>query len=53
RNLYPLIAVQVASGSGSHISKYSNVTDMKTRQKKLIIDEAIIPLRAVFDYSVT
>ena len=53
KNLYPLIAVEVASGSGSHISRYSNVTDMSTNQKKLIIDDAIIPARAVFDYSVT
>jgi alcohol dehydrogenase class IV len=53
KNLYPLIAVQVASGSGSHISRYSNVTDMQANQKKLIIDDAIIPAKAVFDYAVT
>jgi len=53
KSLYPLIAVQVASGSGSHISKYSNITDIQTNQKKLIVDNAIIPVRAVFDYSVT
>ncbi|MDD3520123.1 MAG: iron-containing alcohol dehydrogenase [Actinomycetota bacterium] len=53
RNLYPFIAVQVASGSGSHISKYANITDLRTSQKKLIIDEEIVPVRAVFDYSFT
>jgi len=50
KELYPLIAVQVAAGSGSHITKYSNVTDLTKNQKKLIVDEAIIPNRAVFDY---
>jgi len=52
-NLYPLIAVQVSAGSGSHISKYSNITDMVLNQKKLIIDNAIIPPRAIFDYTTT
>jgi len=51
--LYPLIAVEVSSGSGSHITKYSNVTDLTAGQKKLIADEAIIPDRAVFDYLTT
>ena len=51
--LYPLIAVQVAAGSGSHITKYSNVTDLSKNQKKLIVDNAIIPDRAVFDYLTT
>lgn len=51
--LYPLIAVQVAAGSAAHLTKYANVTDSEEEQKKLIIDEAIIPKKAVFDYSVT
>ncbi|MHB1376435.1 MAG: iron-containing alcohol dehydrogenase [Candidatus Humimicrobiaceae bacterium] len=51
--LYPLIAVEVSAGSGSHITKYSNVTDLIAGQKKLIVDEAIIPDRAVFDYRTT
>jgi len=51
--LYPLIAVGVAAGSGAHITKYSNVTDLIAGQKKLIVDEAIIPDRAVFDYRTT
>jgi alcohol dehydrogenase len=51
--LYPLIAVEVAAGSGSHITKYSNVTDLISGQKKIIVDEAIIPNRAVFDYQTT
>ncbi|MHB8278401.1 MAG: iron-containing alcohol dehydrogenase [Candidatus Humimicrobiaceae bacterium] len=53
KRLYPLIAVQIAASSGSHITKYSNITDLSTSQKKLIIDNAIIPDRAVFDYLTT
>ncbi|MCL4386001.1 MAG: iron-containing alcohol dehydrogenase [Cyanobacteria bacterium] len=53
KKLYPLVAVQVAAGSGSHITKYSNVTDLSKNQKKLIVDNAIIPDRAVFDYLTT
>jgi len=51
--LHPIVAVQTASGSGAHLTKYSNITDFKTNQKKLIIDEAIIPPRSLFDYSLT
>ena len=47
------IAVQTAASSGAHLTKYSNVTDPLTGQKKLIIDEAIVPPLAVFDYRVT
>ncbi len=51
--LIPLVAVETASSSGAHLTKYSNVTDLVSGQKKLIVDEAIVPDRAVFDYSVT
>lgn len=51
--LTPMLAVQTAASSGAHLTKYSNITDMRTGQKKLIVDEAIVPLRAVFDYAVT
>jgi alcohol dehydrogenase class IV len=51
--LYPLIAVETAAGSGAHLTKYSNVTDLSAVQKKLIVDDAIIPDRAVFDYMTT
>ena len=51
--LLPMVAVQTASGSGAHLTKYSNVTDASVGQKKLIVDEVITPDRAVFDYSVT
>lgn len=53
RTLRPLIAVQTAASSGAHLTKYSNVTDPVAGQKKLIVDEAIIPTRSVFDYTVT
>jgi alcohol dehydrogenase len=49
----PLIAVQTASSSGAHLTKYSNITDMTTYQKKLIVDESIVPKASVFQYDVT
>jgi len=49
----PILAVQVSSSSGAHLTRYSNVTDIETNQKKLIVDDAIIPEAAIFDYSVT
>ncbi len=49
----PHVAIQTAASSGAHLTKYSNITDVSTGQKKLIVDEAIIPARAVFDYAVT
>lgn len=49
----PLIAIQTASSSASHLTKYSNVTDMKTLQKKLIVDESIVPRASVFQYDIT
>ena len=51
--LAPMVAVQTAAGSGAHLTKYSNVTDPASGQKKLIVDDAIVPDRAVFDYSIT
>ena len=53
KKLTPMVAVELASGSGAHLTKYSNITDLATSQKKLIIDEAVVPPRAVFDYSHT
>jgi alcohol dehydrogenase class IV len=51
--LKPHVAVQTAASSGAHLTKYSNITDLATGQKKLIVDGAIVPARAVFDYAVT
>lgn len=53
KKLLPLIAVEMAASSGSHLTKYAVVTDPIAGQKKLIVDEAIIPEKAVFDYAVT
>jgi alcohol dehydrogenase len=53
RTVMPVVAVMMASSSGAHLTKYSNITDPVAGQKKLIVDEAIVPPRAVFDYDVT
>ena len=53
KELLPFVALQTASGSAAHLTKYSNITDLRSFQKKLIIDEAIVPSRALFDYSLT
>ncbi len=49
----PVVAVETISSSGAHLTKYANITDPMTGQKKLIIDMAVVPEKAVFDYSVT
>ena len=51
--LLPHVAVQTVAGSAAHLTKYSNITDTSTGQKKLIVDDAIVPARPVFDYEVT
>jgi len=53
KSLHPHIAIQTAASSGAHLTKYSNITDLATGQKKLIVDEAIVPQYPFFDYSVT
>ena len=53
KELLPLIAIQTSSSSAAHLTKYSNITDVKSAQKKLIVDEAIIPPKALFDYRLT
>lgn len=53
RKLAPHVAIQTASSSGAHLTKYSNITDVHTGQKKLIVDMAIVPQRPVYDYSVS
>jgi alcohol dehydrogenase len=45
--------VQTVASSGAHLTKYSNITDAHTGQKKLIVDQAIVPARSLFDYDVT
>ncbi len=53
RSLTPHFAVQTAASSAAHLTKYSNITDVSSGQKKLIVDEAIVPANPVFDYEVT
>jgi alcohol dehydrogenase len=53
KKLTPHVAIQSAASSSAHLTKYSNITDLHTGQKKLIVDDAIVPARAVFDYAVT
>lgn len=53
KKLHPHIAIQTAASSGAHLTKYSNITDLSTGQKKLIVDDAIIPQYPFFDYAVT
>lgn len=53
KKLLPHVAIQTAASSGAHLTKYSNITNVKTGQKKLIVDEAIVPPYSIFDYSVT
>ena len=51
--LIPHVAIQTAASCSAHLTKYSNITDRVTGQKKLVVDEAIVPARPVFDYAVT
>ena len=53
KQLLSFVAAQTASGSAAHLTKYSNITDIQTFQKKLIIDDTIVPTRCLFDYSLT
>ena len=52
-SMIPMIAVQTSASSGAHLTKYSNITDPVAGQKKLIVDPAIVPTVAFFDYKVT
>jgi len=51
--LMPFLIVQTASASGAHLTKYANVTNERTMQKKLFIDVAVVPPAALFDYRAT
>ena len=53
RKLTPHLAIQTAASSSAHLTKYSNITDLSSGQKKLVVDESIVPARALFDYGVT
>jgi alcohol dehydrogenase len=53
KQLTPHVAIQTLASSGAHLTKYSNITSVETGQKKLIVDDAIVPIRPVFDHAVT
>jgi len=53
KSLRPHVAIQTAASSGAHLTKYSNITDVARGQKKLIVDEAVVPTAPLFDFSVT
>lgn len=53
KKLFPLIAVQTSASSGAHLTKYSNITNPAVGQKKLVVDEGIVPQYSLFDYDVT
>jgi alcohol dehydrogenase len=53
KTLLPHVAIQTAASSAAHLTKYSNITNLETNQKKLIVDEAVVPQVPIFDYSIT
>ncbi|HOF03436.1 MAG TPA: iron-containing alcohol dehydrogenase [Atribacterota bacterium] len=53
KQLKPFLAIQTSASSAAHLTKYSNVSDPVAGQKKLIVDEALVPDKAVFDYALT
>lgn len=53
RSLPPVVTAQLASGSAAHLTKYSNITDPAAAQKLLIVDEAVVPPKSLFDYAMT
>jgi len=53
KKLIPLIAIQSSASSGTHLTKYSNVTDPSSGLKKLVVDEAIVPRYSLFDYDLS
>ena len=53
RRLLPIVAAQLAAGSAAHLTKYSNITYPENAQKLLVIDDAVTPPKAMFDYEMT
>jgi len=50
RKLLPHYAVMTVASSAAHLTKYSNITDLHSGQKMLIVDESIVPVKALFDF---
>jgi alcohol dehydrogenase len=53
KKLPEIVAVQWAASSAAHLTKYSNITDITKGQKMLIVDNALVPGKSLFDYNVT
>jgi alcohol dehydrogenase len=53
RSLPTHLAMQTVASSAAHLTRYANVTDVAAGQKKLIVDDSIVPALAAFDYEVT
>lgn len=53
KKLIPVVAVETSASSGAHLTKYSNITDPVVGQKKLIVDDAVVPATSLFDYDTT
>ncbi|MDR1288339.1 MAG: iron-containing alcohol dehydrogenase [Treponema sp.] len=53
KKLFPLVAVEISASSGAHLTKYANITDPSAAQKKLVVDESIVPALSLFDYDIT
>jgi alcohol dehydrogenase class IV len=51
--IMPLIVAPTTSGSGSEVTKFSVITDMRIGVKKLMIDPAIVPREAILDPELT
>ncbi|MFC1819770.1 iron-containing alcohol dehydrogenase, partial [Thermodesulfobacteriota bacterium] len=43
RTIIPIVAIMMTASSSAHLTKYSNITNPAIGQKKLIVDEAIVP----------
>ncbi|MGD8499553.1 MAG: iron-containing alcohol dehydrogenase [Phycisphaerales bacterium] len=53
KSLTAHVAIQTVASSAAHLTKYSNITEVSPGQKKLIVDEAIVPAYPLFDHEVT
>ncbi len=53
KTLLPMIAIETSASSGAHLTKYANITDPVVGQKKLIVDNAVVPPVSIFDYATT
>jgi len=49
----PTLAIMTAASSAAHLTLASNITDPSINQKRLILDTALYPAAALFDYAVT